>query len=128
MKDYCTRSFSVCRIYTYYSFCCVLIVTVQMLPRDPFGRCLYGTLREVIGKIRFITMKNNYLESQGSNLLRYLLEMCREEETRLRTIQKGGQMHSDDVDMGLLPFRAVTNLLMSSPRLSMSRLQVNRYW
>jgi Ca2+-binding EF-hand superfamily protein len=92
----------------------------QSLPRDPFGRCIYAGLRDVVSKIRFMTLKNNYVEARGTELHKYLLDRCREEEMSIR--QKLAA--TDDVETGRLPFRAMTNLLQSSPRLSLSRLQV----
>jgi Ca2+-binding EF-hand superfamily protein len=92
----------------------------QSLPRDPFNRCIYSGLREVVAKIRFMTLKNNYVEARGSELHKYLLERCREEEQTIRQKRET----ADDVETGRLPFRAMTNLLQSSSRLSLSRLQV----
>lgn len=59
----------------------------QMLPRDQFERCKYNSqpnnFYEVLSKVRFMTMKNTMIESQGSGLQKYLLDLCREEEIRI---------------------------------------------
>ncbi len=71
-------------------------------------------------RIRFLTLKNNYVESRGSDLLKYLLERCRETEKSIleKSFENSGR------ETGRLPFRAMTNLLQSSQRLCLSRLQV----
>jgi Ca2+-binding EF-hand superfamily protein len=91
-----------------------------------------------------MTMKNAIIESQGSGLQKYLLDLCKEEEKKLAnyhhpTTSSGGggssSMSSVSVSgnkgggekfvpTGIIPCRSLINILSNSPRLSLSRLQV----
>lgn len=91
----------------------------QTLPREESGRVNYSTFRDTLYDVRFISMKNMIMESQGSQLQNHLLDMCRNEEQRLR------EDLGDDVAVpGMIPFRNLINMMIKSPRLSLNRLQV----
>ena len=96
----------------------------QLLPRDQFDRCKYNTqpdtFFDILSKVRFMTMKNAMIESQGSGLQKYLLDLCRDEEGRLNEAHEKGTA----VITGAIPFRTLINILSNSARLSLSRLQV----
>lgn len=92
----------------------------QMLPRDPFGRCVYSKFEDVLMQVRFLTMKNAVVESQGSDLQKYLLDICKEEEMKLKRLQGD----NDAVATGMLAFRSLIAILCNAPRLSLTRLQV----
>lgn len=101
----------------------------QMLPRDQFDRCKYNTapnnFLEILSKVRFITMKNALIESSGSGLQKYLLDLCREEEARIHSDGHLKVVNKDShASTGKIPFRALINILTNSSRLSLSRLQV----
>jgi hypothetical protein len=75
-------------------------------------------------------LKNEIVESQGSGLQNYLLEVCKEEEYKLHQMKMGGSTSSSGVadanfsHSGMLPSRSLIHVLSSSNRLSLSRLQV----
>jgi Ca2+-binding EF-hand superfamily protein len=96
----------------------------QLLPRDQFDRCKYNTqpdsFFDILSKVRFMTMKNAMIESQGSGLQKYLLDLCRDEEGRLNEAHEKGAA----AITGAIPFRTLINILSNSARLSLSRLQV----
>ena len=97
----------------------------QLLPRDQFDRCKYNTAQpdsffDILSKVRFMTMKNAMIESQGSGLQKYLLDLCRDEEGRLNEAHEKGTA----AITGTIPFRTLINILSNSARLSLSRLQV----
>jgi Ca2+-binding EF-hand superfamily protein len=98
----------------------------QLLPRDQFGRIKYNTtpttLFDCLSKVRFMTMKNAIVESKGSGLQKYLLDLCKEEEKKLANYN--GNSKEKFVPTGIVPCRSLINILSNSPRLSLSRLQV----
>lgn len=102
----------------------------QLLPRDQFNRLKYNStptsFYEHLSKVRFMTMKNAMIESQGSGLQKYLLELCKEEEKKhdeeTMKNSRGGDQKS--APPGYIPCRSLINILTNSPRLSLSRLQV----
>lgn len=100
----------------------------QMLPRDQFERCKYNTapnnFLEILSKVRFMTMKNAMIESSGSGLQKYLLDLCREEEARISSDGHTKVSKDSHASTGKIPFRALINILTNSSRLSLSRLQV----
>ncbi|KAJ1421685.1 hypothetical protein B484DRAFT_421138, partial [Ochromonadaceae sp. CCMP2298] len=77
----------------------------QMLPRDQFDRCKYNaqpsTFLEILSKVRFMTMKNAMIESQGSGLQKYLLDLCRDEEIRIADGVGNIKSRENLVGMGL---------------------------
>ena len=101
----------------------------QMLPKDQFDRCKYNTapnnFLEILSKVRFMTMKNAMIESSGSGLQKYLLDLCREEEARISSDGHSKVVVKDShASTGKIPFRGLINILTNSSRLSLSRLQV----
>jgi Ca2+-binding EF-hand superfamily protein len=120
----------------------------QLLPRDQFGRIKYNatvtTFYDSLSKVRFMTMKNAIIESQGSGLQKYLLDLCKDEEKKLANyhspttssgvsssmstggggMKGGGSGGEKFVPTGIIPCRSLINILSNSPRLSLSRLQV----
>jgi Ca2+-binding EF-hand superfamily protein len=125
----------------------------QLLPRDNFGRCNYENFEDAMIHVRFLSLKNAALESYGSELQRYLLEACKEEETKISNIKgqpvegntastprrsttpgiaatprRGATPQSLAIDYGgasgVLPVRSLINILYNAPRLTLTRLQV----
>lgn len=96
----------------------------QMLPRDQFGRCKYnspeGAFAQELKKVRFMTMKNTIIESKGSGLQKYLLDLCKDTEFK----QAEGITREKFVPTGIIACRPLINILSTSPRLTLSRLQV----
>ena len=94
---------------------------VKQLPRDSSGRCIILTFKEVLYQVRFLSIKNTITEAQGTDIQKYLTELCTEEEKRVR--DEGGE---DTLRQppGHLTLRSVIDLMLGSPRLSLSRLQV----
>lgn len=102
----------------------------QLLPRDQFNRLKYNSTPtsffEHLSKVRFMTMKNAMIESQGSGLQKYLLELCKDEEKKndeenMKNSRGGDQKGAPP---GYIPCRSLISILTNSPRLSLSRLQV----
>lgn len=105
----------------------------QSLPKDPFGRLVYKDFRNVLYKVKIAAMRNMVLESQGNDIHRYLMQLCRDEERAIlsRDVNARGQSYNAAIDKdddsmltGWLPLRSLINLMIASPRLSLSRLQV----
>lgn len=100
----------------------------QMLPRDQFDRIKYNSepsnFFETLSKVRFTTMKNAMIEAQGSGLQKYLLDLCRDEEATSASKEILNFSKETYVHTGRIPFRALINILSTSSRLSLSRLQV----
>lgn len=102
----------------------------QLLPRDQFGRLKYNSSAtsfvDYLSKVRFMTMKNAMIESQGSGLQKYLLEMCKEEEKKYDEENLKNSRSGDlkTAPPGCIPCRSLIEILTNSPRLSLSRLQV----
>ena len=93
----------------------------QTLPRDNLGRSDIRDFRKAIFEVRFLTMKNTIIESQANDLEKYLYEICREEEHRLKE-QRSDESYMQTSTM--LPLRNIINMMIASPRLSLNRLQV----
>jgi len=92
---------------------------VQSLPRDAVGRANYEEFRKVLYDSRVTVMKNNLVEAQGSDVQRYLMEVCKEEERAMLSV------HGEDgITFGHVPLRFIINHMVTSSRLSLSRLQV----
>lgn len=104
----------------------------QILPKDPFGRLTYRDFQKHLYKVKIAAMRNMVLELQGNDIHRYLMQICRDEERRLyaeeRKLQfvpsKRDDPNDNDSLTGLLPLRNLINIMIMSPRLSLSRLQV----
>ena len=92
---------------------------VKQLPRDSSGRCIVDNFKEVLYQVRFLSIKNTITEAQGTDIQKYLFELCVDEEKRVRTEDEHTHMQS-----GNLTLRSVIDLMLGSPRLSLSRLQV----
>jgi len=93
----------------------------QSCPRDAYGRSDIREFRKALYDVRFTSMKNTIIESQATDLVKYLLSICKDEESRLK------EMRLDESFMnmeGMLPLRNIMNLMVASPRLSLNRLQV----
>ena len=91
----------------------------QALPRDLLGRVCYEEFRKILYDVRFTVMKNTIVEAQGSDVQKYLMDLCKEDE-RVRLSATG----EDGTTTGWIPLRNLVNLMVNSPRLSLSRLQV----
>ena len=103
----------------------------QSFPTDTFGRLVYRGFEKALFEVKMATVRNMILESQGSDLHRVLMQLCREEDRNLvnqMTMYAGAsdEKTSDTsaVLSGWLPMRALVNIMVGSPRLSLSRLQV----
>jgi Ca2+-binding EF-hand superfamily protein len=102
----------------------------QSFPTDTFGRLIYKDFENALFEVKMATMRNMILESQGSDLHRVLMQMCRDED---RNILNQSSVYSGSDDKltdsspaltGWLPMRALVNIMVGSPRLCLSRLQV----
>ena len=102
----------------------------QSFPTDTFGRLIYKDFENALFQVKMATMRNMILESQGSDLHRVLMQLCREED---RNIVNASTVYSGNDDKtvdslpplsGWLPVRSLVNIMVGSPRLSLSRLQV----
>lgn len=101
----------------------------QSLPRDSFGRLMYKDFQKILYQTKIGAMRNMMLESQGNDIHRYLITLFRNEEMRLYEADtnrsSAGSVDSDNIPLyGTLPLRSIINVMMTSPRLSLSRLQV----
>ena len=91
------------------------------LPRDDYGRVFISEFKKVLFEARFASMKNTILETQTNDMSRHLYDLCKAEETKL--VQQGATDYNKEKE-GFLPLRSIINLMSSSPRLSLNRLQV----
>lgn len=90
------------------------------LPLDQFGRCLYNSIGEILQKVRFFNLKLVIAEGQGSALHQYLLEACKQEERFLKR-----DLPIDEQSLtGDLPTVNFIKVLSSSPKITLSRLQI----
>ena len=94
----------------------------QSIPRDNLGRCDISHFRKTFFDVRFLTMKNTIVESQASDLEKYLFDLCKEEEKRLREVLIN-DVHFLSLSH-MIPLRNIINMMIASPRLSLNRLQV----
>jgi Ca2+-binding EF-hand superfamily protein len=108
----------------------------QLLPRDAFGRLIYRDFRNILYQVKIAVMRNMVIEAQGNEIHHYLMKLCREEETQL--LRRDAEYSNnplnstlvydrEDIESGLtgwLPLRSVINIMISSSRLSLTRLQV----
>jgi len=92
---------------------------VKQLPRDHNGRCLTASFKSVLYEVRFLSIKNTITEAQGTDIGRYLADLCCAEEKRIREDNPKIAMPE-----GSLTLRSVIDIMLGSPRLSLSRLQV----
>lgn len=94
----------------------------QSIPRDELGRSDIREFRKALYDVRFLTMKNTIVESQATDLEKYLFDLFKDEEKKLR------EKLINDIDFQntshMLPLRTIINLMVDSPRLSLNRLQV----
>ena len=105
----------------------------QLIPRNSFGRCIYVTFSKVLRQIRFISLRNAIIESQGG-LQSLLLTECKQAEAKHRvpvtkkeieTSVKNGQIIPKKfVPSGLLAFRHLVETLQNSSHVSLGKLQV----
>lgn len=94
----------------------------QTISRDDLGRSNIREFRKALYDVRYLTMKNTIVESQATDLEKYLFELFKGEEKKMR------DQLINDVDFQntshMLPLRNIINLMVDSPRLSLNRLQV----
>ena len=91
----------------------------QSLPRDQLQRCKYATFKEVLYDVRFVSMKNMIVESRGTFFQNHLLDICKQEEQKIR------EEVGDDIAVpGMIPFRNLVNMMIKSQVLTLNRLQV----
>lgn len=83
----------------------------QRLTRDQFGRCLYDNFEEILMQVRFLTFKNNIIDTKGSDLQKYLLNKCKEEEANLH--RSNGNANEDMALTGVLPVRSLIRILVN---------------
>jgi Ca2+-binding EF-hand superfamily protein len=97
----------------------------QNIPRDYRGRCLYLSFKEVLYDVRFMSANNAIIEDQGSDLQRHIIDLCLQEERRLADqVCSDPDDFSDTVLKGQIPLRSMVDILLTSPLLSLNRLQV----
>lgn len=98
----------------------------QSFPTDTFGRLIYKDFEKNLFEVKVATMRNMILESQGSDIHRILMQLCREEDRKIANQSNvyGGEGDSTVPLTGWLPMRSLVNLMVGSPRLCLSRLQV----
>ncbi|GMH75896.1 hypothetical protein TrLO_g14911 [Triparma laevis f. longispina] len=90
--------------------------------RDKFGRIQYKSISEVVFKVRLTTIKNAIIETQASDIQKYIMDMCRDQER-----DDSGDDNIPDSEFpytGQLTDRKIANLLQSANMLSLNRLQV----
>lgn len=104
----------------------------QSMPLDQFGRVRYHSpnqsFLDSLMKVRFHSTKNAVLAARGSGLQNHLMERCKQEEELLRSknvdhdiVREQGD---DFVPNGVISQRNMINILSTSTKLSLSRLQV----
>lgn len=93
----------------------------QICPRDAYGRSDIREFRKALFDVRFTSMKNTVIESQATDLEKYLFDLCHNEEARLKELKTDESFMNME---GMLPLRCIMNLMIASPRLSLNRLQV----
>jgi len=94
-------------------------------PRDKFGRILYKMISETVIAVRLTTLKNAIMETQASDIEKYLMDMCRDQEREDGTNEFQQTLPEDEFPFtGQLTDRKVSNLLQNATMLSMNRLQV----
>lgn len=91
-------------------------------PRDKFGRIQYKSISEVVFKVRLTTIKNAIIETQASDIQKYIMDMCRDQERD--DSQDDNIPDSEFPYTGQLTDRKIANLLQSANMLSLNRLQV----
>lgn len=94
---------------------------IATLPRDHSGKCIYSSFRDVLFEIKFICMKNMYMESQGTELQKTLIELCRQVEMRYLDV---ALLDSYRMGTGSIPLKMLMASLMTSTQLHLSRLQI----
>ena len=94
---------------------------IATLPRDHSGKCIYSSFRDVLFEIKFICMKNMYMESQGTELQKTLIELCRQVEMRYLDV---ALLDSYRMGTGSIPLKMLMASLMTSSQLHLSRLQI----
>ena len=94
---------------------------IATLPRDHSGKCIYSSFRDVLFEIKFICMKNMYMESQGTELQKTLIELCHQVEMRYLDV---ALMDSYRMGTGSIPLKMLMASLMASNQLHLSRLQI----
>ena len=92
---------------------------LQGLSRDATGKLLYSDFRKVLYEVRYSSMKNTMLEASGGEIQKHLMDLCKEEEKNFMTANG-----HDSTVTGWIPLRNLTEVMMRSSRLSLSRLQV----
>ena len=91
---------------------------VKELPRDHSGRCILADFNKVLYEVRFLTIKNTMTEALGTDIQKYLLDLCKEEEKRV------AETAEVPFPAGCLTLRSLIDIMLGSPRLSLTRLQV----
>ena len=112
----------------------------QLIPRNPFGRILYAKFLQVLRQVRFKSLKNAIIESQGG-LQSLLLQECKNYEILNRipitqhdiesiventTTPKISRNNTKKniVLTGLLQFKSLIEILQNSPNVNLGKLQV----
>lgn len=98
-----------------------ITIIISTLKKDPFGKIIYANFQETVRQVCFGQLKNMIIQSQGSDLQQYLMDIFKAEEMKI--LQEESDM-VNAVATGYLPFRNIITLMSGSTRLSLSRLQV----
>jgi Ca2+-binding EF-hand superfamily protein len=109
-----------------------IAILCQSMPLDQFGRVKYHSpttpFLDALMKARFSAMKTSILESRGSGLQKYLMERCKEEEWNLKSKNADHDIVREQGDefvpLGHISQRSMVQILSTSQKLSLSRLQV----
>lgn len=111
----------------------------QLIPRNPFGRIIYAKFLQVLRQVRFKSLKNAIIESQGG-LQSLLLQECKNYEILNRIPISQHDIESTEnittpkisrnntkkniVLTGLLQFKSLIEILQNSPHVNLGKLQV----
>jgi len=106
-------------------------------PRDNFGRILYAHTNETLMKVRLQAIKNAILETQATDIEKYILELCKDKEFSDANANKKESLSLDKTRSedgnsekenfaygGKLADRKVATLLQGAKKLSLNKLQV----
>ena len=97
----------------------------NLAPRDKFGRFLYNSIAETVTKVRLTTIKNAIIETQASDIQKYLMDMCRDQEREDSATDFADALPDSEFPYtGQLTDRKISLLLQNANMLSLNRLQV----
>jgi Ca2+-binding EF-hand superfamily protein len=103
-----------------------IVAVCQALKKDPFGRLIYSSFPEIMRSVCFTILKLRLIRSQGTEVQNYLMDLFEDTERKAFTDESEGSVGKSGgfILTGYLPLRQILDLMASSKRLSLSRLQV----